>query len=238
MGGGRKYMFPKNKSDVEYPGIAKHSGTRNDGRNLVQEWTDRMKDKVNFSSSSLSLLFSSLCSPFYLPNYIYIFRSSKWLQCYTSHTVLYICVFLTVQKGHYVWNKKQLLSLNPANVDYLLGEFLASVSLWNPHWSVNEEPHVYAFAVGLFPACNILFLLEFQVSLNPGIWLMTWRGTLRLILRWQRWWKWPSRSWRRTPVDFTCLWKVGLQPRGEIWLLYFVFGLVSQRFVRLIYWVG
>ncbi len=39
MGGGRKYMFPKNTSDVEYPDIAKHSGTRKDGRNLVQEWT-------------------------------------------------------------------------------------------------------------------------------------------------------------------------------------------------------
>lgn len=45
MGGGRKYMFPKNMSDVEYPNILKHSGTRKDGRNLVQEWVDRMKDK-------------------------------------------------------------------------------------------------------------------------------------------------------------------------------------------------
>ncbi|XP_039653053.1 alkaline phosphatase, tissue-nonspecific isozyme isoform X2 [Perca fluviatilis] len=71
LGGGRKYMFPKNISDVEYPDIPKHSGTRKDGRNLVQEWTDRVKDK----------------------------------------------------KGHYVWNKKQLLSLNPNSVDYLLGLF-------------------------------------------------------------------------------------------------------------------
>lgn len=71
MGGGRKYMFPKNQSDVEYPNIPKHSGTRRDGRNLVQEWSDRMKN----------------------------------------------------QKGYYVWNKKQLLSLNPNNVDYLLGLF-------------------------------------------------------------------------------------------------------------------
>ncbi|XP_032369763.1 alkaline phosphatase, tissue-nonspecific isozyme [Etheostoma spectabile] len=71
LGGGRKYMFPKNMSDVEYPDVPKHSGTRKDGRNLVQEWTDRVKDK----------------------------------------------------KGHYVWNKKQLLSLNPNSVDYLLGLF-------------------------------------------------------------------------------------------------------------------
>uniref|UniRef100_A0A667ZJ54 Alkaline phosphatase n=1 Tax=Myripristis murdjan TaxID=586833 RepID=A0A667ZJ54_9TELE len=71
MGGGRKYMFPKNMSDVEYPNISKYSGCRKDGRNLVKEWTDQMKDK----------------------------------------------------KAHYVWNKKDLLSLNPNNVDYLLGLF-------------------------------------------------------------------------------------------------------------------
>uniref|UniRef100_A0A3Q3WR19 Alkaline phosphatase n=1 Tax=Mola mola TaxID=94237 RepID=A0A3Q3WR19_MOLML len=71
MGGGRKYMSPKNQSDVEYPDVAKHNGTRKDGRNLVQEWIDRTKD----------------------------------------------------QKGHYVWNKTQLLSLNPSNVDYLLALF-------------------------------------------------------------------------------------------------------------------
>ncbi|XP_061582920.1 alkaline phosphatase, tissue-nonspecific isozyme [Cololabis saira] len=71
MGGGRKYMFPKNMSDVEYPNQLKHSGTRNDGRNLVQEWLGRMKEK----------------------------------------------------KGRYIWNKKQLLSLNPNNVNYLLGLF-------------------------------------------------------------------------------------------------------------------
>lgn len=71
MGGGRKYMFPKNMTDIEYPTIAKYSGSRKDGRNLVEEWLERMKEK----------------------------------------------------KGHYVWNKKQLLSLNPSNVDYLLGIF-------------------------------------------------------------------------------------------------------------------
>ncbi|XP_014813512.1 PREDICTED: alkaline phosphatase, tissue-nonspecific isozyme, partial [Calidris pugnax] len=40
LGGGRKYMFPKNASDVEYPHEEKHRGTRLDGRNLVQEWYD------------------------------------------------------------------------------------------------------------------------------------------------------------------------------------------------------
>ena len=47
-------MFPKNTSDVEYPGVAMHSGTRKDGRDLVREWTDRMKAEVHFSSSSFS----------------------------------------------------------------------------------------------------------------------------------------------------------------------------------------
>lgn len=46
MGGGRKFLTPKNMSDVEYPTQAKHNGTRKDGRNLVQEWIDRTKDKV------------------------------------------------------------------------------------------------------------------------------------------------------------------------------------------------
>lgn len=88
LGGGRKYMFPKNKSDVEYPNILKHSGTRKDGRNLVQEWTDRMKDK----------------------------------------------------KGHYVWNKKQLLSLNPNNVDYLLGLFEPGDLTYNLERNTDNDP--------------------------------------------------------------------------------------------------
>ncbi|KAK5602760.1 hypothetical protein CRENBAI_026665 [Crenichthys baileyi] len=71
MGGGRKYMYPKNMPDVEYPTQSKHNGTRKDGRNLVEEWSNKMKN----------------------------------------------------ERAHYVWNKKQLLSLNPNNVDYLLGLF-------------------------------------------------------------------------------------------------------------------
>lgn len=39
-------MYPKNTPDVEYPGDKKHNGTRKDGRNLVGEWIDRVKDKV------------------------------------------------------------------------------------------------------------------------------------------------------------------------------------------------
>nr|XP_057910854.1 alkaline phosphatase-like isoform X2 [Doryrhamphus excisus] len=45
MGGGRMYMYPKNTPDVEYPDMEQHNGTRNDGRNLIQEWVDKMKDK-------------------------------------------------------------------------------------------------------------------------------------------------------------------------------------------------
>uniref|UniRef100_A0A8U7P3S3 Alkaline phosphatase, tissue-nonspecific isozyme n=1 Tax=Corvus moneduloides TaxID=1196302 RepID=A0A8U7P3S3_CORMO len=40
LGGGRKYMYPKNVSDVEYPQEEKHRGTRLDHRNLVQAWQD------------------------------------------------------------------------------------------------------------------------------------------------------------------------------------------------------
>ncbi|NXC06425.1 PPBT protein, partial [Orthonyx spaldingii] len=41
LGGGRKYMYPKNVSDVEYPHEEKHRGTRLDRRNLVQEWQNK-----------------------------------------------------------------------------------------------------------------------------------------------------------------------------------------------------
>uniref|UniRef100_A0A8C3A3S6 Alkaline phosphatase n=1 Tax=Cyclopterus lumpus TaxID=8103 RepID=A0A8C3A3S6_CYCLU len=88
MGGGRKYMFPKNTSDVEYPGVAKHSGTRKDGRNLVQEWIDKMRNK----------------------------------------------------RGHYVWNKKQLLSLNPTSVDYLLGLFEPADLPYNLERNTETDP--------------------------------------------------------------------------------------------------
>lgn len=71
MGGGRKYMYPKNTPDVEYPNEYKANGTRWDGRRLVDEW-----------------------------------KSSKGNQA-----------------AHYVWNKNQLLALNPHKVDYLLGLF-------------------------------------------------------------------------------------------------------------------
>ncbi|NXP63783.1 PPBT protein, partial [Chloropsis cyanopogon] len=47
LGGGRKYMYPKNVSDVEYPHEEKQRGTRLDGRNLVQAWQEaKPRDKV------------------------------------------------------------------------------------------------------------------------------------------------------------------------------------------------
>uniref|UniRef100_A0A670JD19 Alkaline phosphatase n=1 Tax=Podarcis muralis TaxID=64176 RepID=A0A670JD19_PODMU len=49
MGGGRKYMFPKNTSDVEYPNEEKFRGTRLDGRNLIEAWRKtKPKDKNAF----------------------------------------------------------------------------------------------------------------------------------------------------------------------------------------------
>uniref|UniRef100_A0ABM5EK38 Alkaline phosphatase n=2 Tax=Pogona vitticeps TaxID=103695 RepID=A0ABM5EK38_9SAUR len=47
MGGGRKYMFPKNTSDVEYPSEDKYRGTRLDGRNLIEEWRQRKPKDQN-----------------------------------------------------------------------------------------------------------------------------------------------------------------------------------------------
>ncbi|MBN3307696.1 PPB phosphatase, partial [Amia calva] len=88
MGGGRKYMYPKNTSDVEYPSERKHSGTRRDGRNLVEEWSIRTS-KLN---------------------------------------------------GHYVWNRSQLNSLNPRNVDYLLGLFEPGDMLYENERNAETDP--------------------------------------------------------------------------------------------------
>nr|XP_046248803.1 alkaline phosphatase-like [Scatophagus argus] len=41
LGGGRRYMFPKNMQDPEYPTTS--TGDRNDGRNLVMEWLKNKK---------------------------------------------------------------------------------------------------------------------------------------------------------------------------------------------------
>ncbi|XP_021054162.1 intestinal-type alkaline phosphatase [Mus pahari] len=41
LGGGRKYMFPAGTPDPEYPNDVNETGTRLDGRNLVQEWLSK-----------------------------------------------------------------------------------------------------------------------------------------------------------------------------------------------------
>jgi len=64
MGGGRKYMYPKNTPDVEYPGDKKHNGTRKDGRNLVGEWIDRMKDKVKTVTSFHLFIYNVMFNSF------------------------------------------------------------------------------------------------------------------------------------------------------------------------------
>ncbi|XP_052049495.1 intestinal-type alkaline phosphatase [Apodemus sylvaticus] len=41
LGGGRKYMFPAGTPDPEYPNDVNETGTRLDGKNLVQEWLSK-----------------------------------------------------------------------------------------------------------------------------------------------------------------------------------------------------
>ncbi|XP_044523771.1 alkaline phosphatase, tissue-nonspecific isozyme [Gracilinanus agilis] len=47
MGGGRKYMFPKNTTDVEYGDDEKARGTRLDGQVLVDVWKDKKPRNKN-----------------------------------------------------------------------------------------------------------------------------------------------------------------------------------------------
>ncbi|XP_061072507.1 alkaline phosphatase, tissue-nonspecific isozyme [Conger conger] len=46
IGGGRKYMTPKNTFDPEYPTDATAGGQRTDGRNLISEWLKMKEGKV------------------------------------------------------------------------------------------------------------------------------------------------------------------------------------------------
>ncbi|XP_066492925.1 alkaline phosphatase, tissue-nonspecific isozyme [Tiliqua scincoides] len=47
MGGGRKYMYPKNTSDVEYPDDEKSRGTRLDNKNLIHIWKEKKPREKN-----------------------------------------------------------------------------------------------------------------------------------------------------------------------------------------------
>ena len=50
MGGGRKYMFPKNRTDVEYEMDEKSRGTRLDGLNLIDTWKKPGGDYTDVSA--------------------------------------------------------------------------------------------------------------------------------------------------------------------------------------------
>lgn len=88
-------MFPKNRSDVEYPGVAKHSGTRKDGRDLVQEWIDKTKDKVNFSFSFFALFASRLSLLLLLSSPITFtyFQVQSGCGVKHSHHAVHLCFF-------------------------------------------------------------------------------------------------------------------------------------------------
>ncbi|KAG2463284.1 PPBI phosphatase, partial [Polypterus senegalus] len=57
LGGGRKYMTPNGTKDPEYDKDSSQSGTRLDGRNLIEEW---LKQRQVWASSSLPKLSSHL----------------------------------------------------------------------------------------------------------------------------------------------------------------------------------
>ncbi|KAM4652757.1 alkaline phosphatase-like [Discoglossus pictus] len=72
MGGGRKYMYPWDTPDVEYPDNPKANGTRRDGRDLIRIWEEnKPPGKVS----------------------------------------------------RYIWNRNQLIDLDPQEVDYVMGLF-------------------------------------------------------------------------------------------------------------------
>ncbi|XP_029442663.1 LOW QUALITY PROTEIN: alkaline phosphatase, tissue-nonspecific isozyme-like [Rhinatrema bivittatum] len=73
LGGGRKYMYPKNTPDVEYPEEGKANGTRLDGLNLTHIWV-RKKPANKYSlewilKEDLQINPSSCRTPEYQPSW-------------------------------------------------------------------------------------------------------------------------------------------------------------------------
>ncbi|KAK3561311.1 hypothetical protein QTP86_030608, partial [Hemibagrus guttatus] len=68
IGGGRKYMTPKDTVDPEYPTDLKSAGMREDKRNLINEWINVKEGKIKMAPQTAAtvfrcaLLFIILCS--------------------------------------------------------------------------------------------------------------------------------------------------------------------------------
>ncbi|XP_053546205.1 alkaline phosphatase, tissue-nonspecific isozyme-like [Bombina bombina] len=72
LGGGRKYMYPWDTTDVEYPEDQTCNGTRKDGKNLIKIWEEKKP---------------------------------------------------AGKTSQYIWNREQLLAIDPSTVDFLMGLF-------------------------------------------------------------------------------------------------------------------
>ncbi|XP_075461983.1 alkaline phosphatase-like isoform X2 [Ascaphus truei] len=89
LGGGRKYMYPWDTPDVEYPDDPMSNGTRQDGQNLTSIWEEKKP-----------------------PGKI----------------------------SQYVWNRDQLIDLDPENVDYLMGLFEPGHLLYEQQRTNSTDP--------------------------------------------------------------------------------------------------
>ncbi|KAG8430501.1 hypothetical protein GDO86_020483, partial [Hymenochirus boettgeri] len=124
MGGGRKYMYPKNTPDVEYPNNEKANGTRLDGMNLTKIWLDNKNSNM---------------------------------------------------AARYIWNRDQLLSLQPQDVDYVLGK--SSTHYWghSPRHIPDCLIQMYfksgglSPTLGLFEPIDMSYELERNQSTDPSL---------------------------------------------------------------------
>ena len=74
--------------------------------------------------------------------------------------MIYCFLFLNDQKAQYVWNKRELLSVNPNNVDYILGEFFFYYYCW-----LYIKQNINAYFSQMF--CTNLFTSLLLVSISP-----------------------------------------------------------------------
>lgn len=111
LGGGRQYMFPLTWKDPEYSGS---SGTRNDGRDLVEEW---------LSNKTVSFLTVRR-----LPPHNRVFHLHEVIDNFslTKNTNVCLC---GLQNAKYVWKKSDFDSVNPSYTDFLMGKKLHVSSL-------------------------------------------------------------------------------------------------------------
>lgn len=121
LGGGRRYMFPNNTQDPEYPTLY---GDRNDGEDLVSKWLGTKKVSWRFYMVAYQVWVWAQINPtFPLAGNIFILIDILIFVQSVLHPPKNEFVFIHfLQNAKYVWNKAEFDAVNPENTDFLIGK--------------------------------------------------------------------------------------------------------------------